>query len=301
MEKTESLKEFYRKLSVTDKTPYIDNAVGHFNVFPRKYCSPAAAYHRRDFYKISLITKGKGIIHFGDKDIPVDRPALFFSNPSVAHSWEAVTDIQEGWFCLFTEDFIFSRGRTVGMLLKSHVGGEPVVFLNDDALTEATFVFRRMEKEILSDYIYKYDELYNYLQLLIHLAVKYHPSRTGESGLLDAPHRITFRFLDLLENQFPIENTDTPLRNRYVRDYADRLSVHENHLNHVVKTVTGKNPSGHIAYRITQEAKALLKNTDWSISDIAYGLSFEYPSHFTNFFKKNAGMSPREFREKLNL
>lgn len=301
MQKTETLQEFYRKLPVTDKIPYIDKTIGHFNVFPRKYCSPSAAYHRRDFYKISLITEGKGIIHFADKDILIDRPALFFSNPLVAHSWEPVTDIQEGWFCLFTEDFIYSWGRAVAAFPTSHIDRDPVVFLDDDALAEATFIFKRMEKEIFSDYIYKYNELYNYLQLLIHLAIKYHPSHTEESRQLDAAHRITFRFLDLLENQFPIENTDMPLRIRSVCDYADRLSVHENHLNHVVKTVTGKNPSQHIAYRLMQEAKALLKNTNWSISDIAYGLSFEYPSHFTSFFKKNSGLTPKEFREKLNL
>lgn len=71
-----------------------------------------------------------------------------------------------------------------------------------------------------------------------------------------------------------------------MKQYAEQLSVHENHLNHAVKEVTGKSPSQHIALRIMEEAKALLKNTDCSIAEIAYSLRFEYPSHFTSFLRR---------------
>lgn len=150
-----------------------------------------------------------------------------------------------------------------------------------------------------SDYIYKYSELRNYLQILVHEALKHYPEMGVRNKQFDAAHRITYRFLELLESLFPIENTDMPLKIKAVQDFALKLSVHENHLNSVVKEVTGKNPSQHIAFRITEEAKALLKHTDWTITEIAYSLLFEYPSYFTIFFKKNAGVSPKEYRNKM--
>jgi AraC-like DNA-binding protein len=53
-----------------------------------------------------------------------------------------------------------------------------------------------------------------------------------------------------------------------------------------VKQVTGKSTTTHIAERIITEAKALLLHTDWTVSQIAYALGFDYPTYFNNFFKK---------------
>jgi AraC family transcriptional activator of pobA len=45
-----------------------------------------------------------------------------------------------------------------------------------------------------------------------------------------------------------------------------------------------------------REAKTQLQHSDWSIADIAYGLGFEYPTYFTNFFKKHTGHPPTALR-----
>ncbi|HEV7783610.1 MAG TPA: helix-turn-helix domain-containing protein, partial [Chitinophagaceae bacterium] len=54
--------------------------------------------------------------------------------------------------------------------------------------------------------------------------------------------------------------------------------------------------TNHIADRIISEAKALLQHTDWSISQIAFALGFEYPTYFNNFFKKKTGHIPKSVR-----
>ncbi|MNY59033.1 HTH-type transcriptional regulator ChbR [compost metagenome] len=78
--------------------------------------------------------------------------------------------------------------------------------------------------------------------------------------------------------------------------YAQQLNVHVNYLNRAVKEVTGKSTTMHVSDRIVAEAKALLQHTDWSISEIAYALGFEYPTYFNNFFKKQTGTNPKSFR-----
>jgi AraC-like DNA-binding protein len=72
--------------------------------------------------------------------------------------------------------------------------------------------------------------------------------------------------------------------------------VHINHLNRAVKETTGKTTSALIATRLVSEAKALLKHTNWSITEIGYSLGFEEPAHFNNFFRKHAEVSPSAFR-----
>lgn len=48
-----------------------------------------------------------------------------------------------------------------------------------------------------------------------------------------------------------------------------------------------------------QEARSLLKHTDWNISEIAWCLGFEELPHFINLFKKNGILRPKSFR-KIN-
>jgi AraC family transcriptional regulator, transcriptional activator of pobA len=100
----------------------------------------------------------------------------------------------------------------------------------------------------------------------------------------------------LLERQFPIDAPEEPLQLKTANQYADGLAVHVNHLNRALKEVTGKTTTEHISARVVSEAMALLRHSDWNISEIAYGLGFEYPAYFTLFFKKQTGLTPMEAR-----
>ena len=115
-------------------------------------------------------------------------------------------------------------------------------------------------------------------------------------GHQNAAERITSRFFELLDQQFPIESQDRPLALKTAQDYAHRLFIHVNHLNRSVKAVTGKPTSAHIADKIIAEANALLLYKDWNIGEIAYALGFSYPAHFNNFYKKKTGITPSAFR-----
>lgn len=72
--------------------------------------------------------------------------------------------------------------------------------------------------------------------------------------------------------------------------------MHVNHLNYAVKEVTGKTTTEHIATRMVQEAKALLKHTDWTISQVSYSIGFEHPANFNDFIKKHTGKTPKHLR-----
>ena len=155
--------------------------------------------------------------------------------------------------------------------------------------------FRKMEKEITSDYEFKYDLLRNYVLELIHYGQKLQPASASRSSQ-NAAERIISLFIELLERQFPIESPGQKLNLRSAKEYAERLAVHVNHLNKVLKENTGKTTTEIISGRMIQEAKILLKQTDWNVSEIAYSLGFEEVAHFSNFFKKQTSLAPLAFR-----
>jgi AraC family transcriptional regulator, transcriptional activator of pobA len=53
------------------------------------------------------------------------------------------------------------------------------------------------------------------------------------------------------------------------------------------------------ALYIIQEAKNLIVSGNRSISEIAYRLGFENPPYFSRLFKKETGMSPKEYKNRL--
>ncbi|WP_336687913.1 helix-turn-helix transcriptional regulator [Chryseobacterium bernardetii] len=300
MESNESLQGFYKR-NAPDFTSLClgVNKMGHFNVFSREHCSLLSPYSRRDYYKISLII-GKGKLHYADKWIYVDRPALLFSNPIVPYSWEAEDDDQKGWFCLFTESFL-QNGSRLGNLQDSplfKIGGTPVFFLEKEQQEVLSDLYTKMMTEIESDYVHKYDMLRAYLHLMIHETMKMHPAETFEP-YQNASQRVASLFMELLERQFPIDSPEAFLKLKTPNDYAQSLSIHVNSLNRSVKEVTGKTTSQQITARVIQEANALLTHTDWNIAEIAYGLGFEEPAYFTNYFKKQTGIAPNALRINL--
>ena len=114
-----------------------------------------------------------------------------------------------------------------------------------------------MIDEQKSDYAYKDDLIRNYINLIIHEALKLQPSENYDQHK-NAASRLTSVFLELLERQFPIESTDRPLQLKTAQDYANNLNVHVNYLNRAVKEVTGKPTTTHITERISQRSKSTI-------------------------------------------
>ncbi|RPE12174.1 AraC family transcriptional regulator [Chitinophaga lutea] len=301
MEKPETLENFYRtRLGVLPSE--IIRKIGHFNVFRLDDFKGGEAAHpmpysRKDYYKISLISGGNEV-HYADKIMTVKQNMLLFANPQIPYNWAPTGPEVRAVFCVFTEDFFKGYGNIREYPLY-RPDGTPVLDLTDEEALQVKAIYEKMFAEIASDYPYKYDVLRGLVLELIHIALKLRPGMISQPGKTDsnASERITGLFLELLERQFPIESTLQAIHLRTAGEYAKQLNLHVNHLNKVLKDSTGKTTTALIAERIALEARALLKHTNWNISEIAACLGFEDLSHFIKFFKKYAQVTPKDFRK----
>lgn len=307
--KSTSLEEFYKEAAdftgqeIKDLLPPgINREIGHFNIFDlattiaevkRTHEMP---YNRRAYYKISLI-RGRNRAEYADKVIEIERNALLFATPKIPYNWLPLDADQSGHFCVFTDEFLVKNksGVVLDDLPIFRAGGYPIFEISDEKADEIGDVFLKMKKEIASNYTFKYDLLRNYVLELIHYGQKLQPA-TASLSAQNASARVTALFIELLERQFPIESSAQKLKLRTAKDYAERLAIHVNHLNKVLKESTGKTTTDIISGRIAQEAKILLKQTDWNISEIAWSLGFEEVAHFSNFFKKQTSLAPVAYR-----
>lgn len=295
-----SLEQFYEETSSLIPEG-INKEIGHFNVFKldellARKDKMVMPYNRRAYYKISMIS-GRNRAEYADKVIDIEKNCLLFATPKIPYHWLPQDENQSGNFCIFTPDFLgqSKSGIQLEQLPIFQPGGYPVFQLSDDEAEDIAFIFRKMHKELSSDYLYKYDLLRNYVLELIHYGQKLQPA-TALYPSRTASARVSSLFIELLERQFPIESPHQKIGLRTAKDYAERLAVHVNHLNKVLKEHTGKTTTNIITSRVLQEAKVLLKQTDWNISEIAYCLGFEEVAHFSNFFRKQTALTPVAFR-----
>ncbi len=302
MESLHTIESFYRK-HFNFVPQNIKRELGHFNVFNLHDLSDGMtkcpSHGRRELYKISLVS-GRNKYHYADKMISIERNALVFTNPNVPHRWEHLSEEQLGMFCIFTEDFLHRSNMTS---LQNYpvfmTGGQSVFLLADQQAEAIEAIFSRMLTEIESDFIYKYDVLRNCTYDLIHAALKMQPA-SAVSQHVSAADRISSLFIELLERQFPIESPSRHIEFRSPIEFATQLNIHVNHLNKALKETTGKTTSAIIADRKMQEARELLKYTQWTVSEIGFCLGFDELPHFINFFKKNSRISPNLFRRKMD-
>ncbi len=303
------IKEFYKEI-LGDNNKQLDvllenvslNDLGHFNVFDTEqfYNSSRSknemTYNRRLYYKISLI-KGKNLVEFAGKSVMIEDQGILFATPKIPYRYIPQTNKPKGYFCVFTKEFM-SKTKT-GLLIDEL----PIYQPNSDFIYQLTnvqykaleLIFKKMDGELSSEYVYKYDLLRNYIVELIHTGQKLKPMDHIVSTA-NASARISSLFIELLERQFPIENTTQTMQLKAAKDYATTLGVHINHLNKVLKETTGRSTTEIINGRINEEAKILLKQTTWNVSEIAYALGFDEVAHFSNFFKKHTTVSPLKYR-----
>ncbi len=295
MEALETIEEYYkRKFGWLPDN--IKRGIGHFNVFPftayKSEQTKPVFFRKQDFYIIS-VASGHAHIHFEDKVLEMKQRGLLISSPKMQYVPKVLGDSVEGYYCFFNHNFLQMTGSNLTHSPIFQAFSSPFIELSEEQLAEVNSIYTKMIREINSEYQYKYDVLRCFTLELIHFAIKLQPTVNQP---INASQRITTLFLELLERQFPINQNHTHISMRSASDFAELLNIHVNYLNKSVKEITDKTTSHIIAERVLQEAKLLLKYSNWNVSEIAYSLGFTEVTHFHNFFKKHTSQTALNFR-----
>ncbi|WP_147243743.1 helix-turn-helix domain-containing protein [Pedobacter miscanthi] len=252
-------------------------------------------YTRREFFKISLV-RGKSRIEYPDVKFKINERALVFTNPMLPYKWEKETPDQHGYVSLFTSGFLKRFGSVTDFVSFKDIQYS-VIELTEHQYTLFEDIFIRIKDELEESYLQKYELIACMMMEIIHHSNKITGYADQSAAALSPSERIVSIFLDHLERDFLSAQSSQRIRHASPSEYAQRIGVHVNHLNKVLKQLTGFSTSVLIAQRILQEASYLLGNTPKSIKEISWILGFEESNHFSSFFKKYSKQSPTEFRK----
>ncbi|WP_431209430.1 helix-turn-helix domain-containing protein [Puia sp. P3] len=167
----------------------------------------------------------------------------------------------------------------------------PVFQVSEEELQRIVGLVMKIDEEVQQSRTGRVKAVKLYLYLLL-LEARRSYERQGLDGQRSgqAGASLVSRYLRLVGVHY--------LKKRNVSEYAGLLGVSANHLNRMVKEVTGRTASECIREMLVQEAKSLLRYTDSSVSEIAYQMDFSDPASFNRFFRAAADATPLIWRKR---
>lgn len=270
--------------------PFSDISVLHFKHEFDHYKHPEEERHVRNFYKITLIVKGRGILFCNNREFPIGAGTLYLAHPDGLTSYRIHTKFLEVY------DVLFKRN-----LLKEYqtISRESLPVLQESFQPEADsshLLILHAKKEIPKLIRLMYGEMrYNspehplleegYLRLLLlYLEREWRDqNRIGNAE----------KFVHLVRNAIDSE-FKTGLNFQML---VEKAGVSPAHLGRVFHRASGMSISEALKERRLQSAADLLSSSMESVNTIAFRSGFHDPSTFFREFRKKYGMTPLAYRK----
>ena len=80
---------------------------------------------------------------------------------------------------------------------------------------------------------------------------------------------------------------------------ASQFHLTPSYFGDVIHREIGITAQAYIQNKVIEKSKSLLANDALTINEIAYRLGFDYPNHFSRFFRSKEGITPTVFRRRL--
>ncbi len=178
-------------------------------------------------------------------------------------------------------------------LLFNNIYLQPYISLQEDQYQEILIIINKMEKEVESNKRFSTSVVKSYLQLLLAICSNEKDEQLGQQLIFGDDRNELLKFQELLETHFRTE--------RNASFYAEKLVMSPSSFSKKIKSTFQKTPTELIQERVVLEAKKLLHLTHKTVKEVALELNFDYEFYFSRYFKKEVGLSPTHFREKVGI
>lgn len=244
------------------------------------------------------VAKGSAEIDINLRKVRVNSPCVVLIRPSEVVQIHQVTDDFDASFIVLNTQMrdslmmaIHDAGIHPGMRMK-------VVAEIDRSYTAAYAAFYDTLEAIASDTDNKYRNHALLHAMLSFYFTKGHRSYTDDT--LDEAHGSSYGHKrNLMVDRFLILAQENFRTQRLTEFYAGQLGVSAKHLSRMLKQLTGYTASEWIKNYVVLEAKVMLKSSTMSMREIADRLNFPSQSFFAKFFKNATGLTPKQYRNKV--
>jgi AraC-like DNA-binding protein len=288
-----SISDMHRLMQYPPPKHPLISLVDHANFYELR--PRVEAVYRFGFYTISC-KRFEGILRYGRGSYDFDKGSLMFTAPGQVIAAGPDVTVDEGW-ALFVHPDLF-HGTDLGQKIHQYsffnYEVNEALHISEDEQSILKDCTSRIQREY-SQNIDKHSQglIVNNIELLFNYCTRFYDRQffTRAKVSTDTVQQFEKLLKDYFSQDTLIE-TGLP----HVTWFASRLNLSPNYLTDLLQKFTGKTTLEHIHLELIDRARSLLWSTDASVSEIAYKLGFEHPSHFTRLFKTKTGKSPSEYR-----
>ncbi|RYD50816.1 MAG: AraC family transcriptional regulator [Sphingobacteriales bacterium] len=253
------------------------------------------------YYSIAL-KRGVSKLFYGQQEYDFDEGVLYFMAPNQTLRRQAspIETERSGWLLLIHPDFFWntSLAKSIRQYEFFDYAIHEALFLSEKEET----IFNGLIENIRQEYHSNIDAfsksiIISSIETLLNYANRFYHRQfiTREK----ANHQLLERLETLLNAYF--ENPEQVANGLPTVQYvADQLHVSSGYLGSLLRNLTGQNTQQHIHDKLIAKAKEKLSTTSLSVSEIAYGLGFEYTQSFSKLFKAKTQVSPVAFRQSFH-
>lgn len=250
--------------------------------------------YRIAFYTI-FFKRIKGAVKYGRSYYDFDEGSLIFTAPHQVISSSHGHQLLEGWGLFFHPDLLNSTdlGRKINSYSFFHYDANEALHLSEEEKLIIKDCVDKIEREYAQN-IDKHTQglILSNLELMLNYCNRFYDRQFFTRAKVS--NDVVQRFEKLLKARFDGSLIASGLPD--VKYFAGELNLSPNYLSDLLKKYTGISTQEHIHLQLVDKAKSLLWGTEQSVSEIAYELGFEHPSHFTKVFKAKTGKSPTAYR-----
>lgn len=253
-------------------------------------------------YYIANKNESDGSMQYGRNSYDFQEGAMLFVKPGQVLSYDGHQSTAEdpGWTLLFHPDLLRKSelGKTIENYSFFSYETSEALHLSDEEKQSLNELVAKIEKEYNQN-IDRHSQklIISTIELLLDYCTRYYDRQFYTRTNLNKD--ILSKFEQLL-NQYYKDETQIERGIPTVSFCGESLNMSPKYLSDMLKKETGKNAKTHIDAFLINKAKNNLLNSTKPVSEIAYGLGFEYSQHFAKMFKTKVGLSPSNFRNTDN-
>lgn len=238
---------------------------------------------------------------YGISGYDTSKGSLTAASPGqiIGKSDDGHREVYHGWVLLFEADFMHGTAfeRQVNDYHFFSYNVNEALHLTDDEkqtiwhlMENIRTVLRNYdEDEKLTDRIVR-DQIVLLCDYCLLFYKRQFADKAGQIDLLSRlQHLLTAYYDGKKQHQYGLPS---------VKYCASELFLSPGYFGDVIRSLTGESPTHYISRYITDRAKSLMV-AGKNINQVADELGFEYPQHFSRFFKKQTGLAPSKFIENL--
>lgn len=251
---------------------------------------------QQPFHSVILLASGQGVVTSDQNDLVLNGPCVAWLRSGYGKALK-VSAGSEGVLIGMTEGMLLDAiGRNPDSHSLQYINRKSFVYdcpNVDESSIQLRNAFHALLEESKRKTNASWTLLSAYITIISTLIWRLSGGEEIVSGTIKDSSGILQKFRQLIEINY---------RNRWsVKEYAEEIGVTQDRLYNCCRRELDRTPIQLIHQRILHEAKLTLEKSSLNIEQISNVLGFRDAPHFSHFFKKLTGQSPKEYRQKSTM